>query len=32
MKYALGIAIEAVLIVALAWAFVSWTLIQLAAQ
>jgi hypothetical protein len=29
MKYALGIALEAVAIVAIAWLFVSWTLVKL---
>jgi hypothetical protein len=32
MRYALGIVFEAVLVVAIAWLFVSWTLVALAGQ
>jgi hypothetical protein len=32
MKYAIGIVLEAIAVVAIAWLFVSWTLIALAGQ
>jgi hypothetical protein len=32
MKYAVGIALEAVFWIAIAWLFVSWTLVALAGE